>query len=64
MIILGHHCVAILLAKMPIWAPFSQSMCTSSFYINLWSWSMISYVFYSSFSLHDSLENAISEHLE
>ena len=25
---------------------------------------MISYVFDSSFSLHDSLENAISEHLE
>ena len=25
---------------------------------------MISYVFYSSFSLHDSLKNAISEHLE
>ena len=28
MIMLGHHCVAILLAKMLIWAPFSQSMCT------------------------------------
>ena len=27
-IILGHHCVAILFAKMLILAPFSQSMCT------------------------------------
>ena len=35
MIILGHHCVAILLALMLIWAPFSQSMCTFSFCINL-----------------------------
>ena len=34
MIILGHHCVAILLAKILIWAPFSQSMCTFSFCIN------------------------------
>ena len=28
------------------------------------TWSMISYAFYSSFILHDSLENAISEDLE
>ena len=34
MIILSHHCVAILLAKMLIWTPFSQSMCTFSFCIN------------------------------
>ena len=34
MIILGHHCAAILLTKMLIWAPFSQSMCTFSFCIN------------------------------
>ena len=34
MIILGHHCVAILLAKMLIWAPFSQLMCTFSFCIS------------------------------
>ena len=27
-IILGHLCVPILLAKMLIWAPFLQSMCT------------------------------------
>ena len=30
MIILGYHCVAILLAKMLIWAHFSHSMCTFS----------------------------------
>ena len=30
MIILGHHYVTILLAKMLFWAPFSQSMCTVS----------------------------------
>ena len=34
MIILGHHCVAVLLAKMLIWAPFSQLMCTFSFCIS------------------------------
>ena len=34
MMILGHHVVAILLAKMLIWAPFSQSICTFSFCIN------------------------------
>ena len=34
-VILRHHCVAILLAKMLIWASFSQSMCTFSFWINL-----------------------------
>ena len=28
MIILGQHYVTILLAKMLIWEPFSQSMCT------------------------------------
>ena len=28
MIMLGHHCVAILLVKMLIWVPFLQSMCT------------------------------------
>ena len=28
MTILGHHCVATLLVKMLIWAPFSQLMCT------------------------------------
>ena len=33
MIKLGHR-LAILSAKMLIWAPFSQSMCTFSFYIN------------------------------
>ena len=33
-IILGHHCVAILLAKMLIWGPFWQSMCTFSSCIN------------------------------
>ena len=27
MIILGHHCVVIVLAKMLIWAPFSHSIC-------------------------------------
>ena len=32
--ILGHQCVAILLVKMLIWAPFSQSMCSFSFCIN------------------------------
>ena len=31
MIILGHHCVVIWLAKMLIWAFFSQSRCTFSF---------------------------------
>ena len=36
MIILGHHYVTILLAKMLIWAPFSQPMCTFYFYINPW----------------------------
>ena len=34
MIILDHHFVAILLAKMLIWAPFSQSRCTIFFCIN------------------------------
>ena len=34
MIVLGHHCVAILLANMLIWAPFAQSMSTFSFCIN------------------------------
>ena len=33
-VILGHHFVAILLAKMLVWAPFSQLMCTFSFSIN------------------------------
>ena len=32
---LGHHYVTILLAKMLIWAPFSQSMCTFYFCIYL-----------------------------
>ena len=32
--ILGHHYGEILLAKMLIWAPFSQSMYTFSFCIN------------------------------
>ena len=36
MIVLGHHYVAILLAKMLIWARFSQLMCTFSFFINPW----------------------------
>ena len=36
MMILGHHCVAILLVKMLIWTPFSQSMWTFSFCINPW----------------------------
>ena len=36
MIIMGHQCVAILLAKMLIWAPFSQSMCAFSLCINTW----------------------------
>ena len=36
MAILVHHLVAILLAKMLIWAPFSQSTSTLSFCINLW----------------------------
>ena len=31
---LDHHCAVILLAKMLISAPFSQSMCTFSFCIN------------------------------
>ena len=34
MIILEHHCVTVLLAKILIWAPFSQSMCAFSFCIN------------------------------
>ena len=34
MIILVHHHVAILLAKILTWAPFSQSMCAFSFCIN------------------------------
>ena len=34
MIILVHHFVEILLAKILIWAPFSQSMCAFSFCIN------------------------------
>ena len=33
MIILGHHFVAILFAKILIWAPVSQSMCAFSFCI-------------------------------
>ena len=37
MIILAHHCVAILLANILIWAPFAQSMSTFSFCINPWS---------------------------
>ena len=37
MIILGHHYVTILLAKMLIWAPFSQLMCTFYFCINPWN---------------------------
>ena len=37
MIILGHCYVTILLAKILIWAPFLQSMCTFSFCINPWS---------------------------
>ena len=36
MIILSHHCVRMLLARMLIWASFSQSMCTFSFCINHW----------------------------
>ena len=32
--ILGHHYATILLAKMLIWAPFSQSMCAFYFCIN------------------------------
>ena len=32
-IILSYYCVAILLAKMVLWAPFSQLMCTFSFCI-------------------------------
>ena len=36
MIILGHPCVAILLEKMLMWAPFSQSMCSFSLCINPW----------------------------
>ena len=36
MIILSHHCVAILLAKMLIWGPFSPLTCTFSFCINPW----------------------------
>ena len=36
MIILGHHYITVLLAKMLIQAPFSQSMCTFSFCINSW----------------------------
>ena len=35
MIILGHHSVAILLAKILIWAPFLQLMSTFPFCINL-----------------------------
>lgn len=34
MVILGHHFVTILLAKMLIWTPFSQSTFTFSFCIN------------------------------
>ena len=34
LIMLGHHCVAILSAKMLIWAPFSHLLRASSFYIN------------------------------
>ena len=34
MIILGHHCLVSLLAKMLIWAHFLQSMCAFSFCIN------------------------------
>ena len=36
MVIVEHHYVTILLAKMLIWALFSQSMCTSYFCINPW----------------------------
>ena len=36
LIMLGHCCVTILLAKMLIWESFSQSMCTFSFCINTW----------------------------
>ena len=34
MIILGYYYVAILFAKILIWPPFLQSMCTFSFCIN------------------------------
>ena len=30
---IGHHCVAILLAEILLWAPFSQSICTFSFFL-------------------------------
>ena len=33
MMILSYYYVAILLAKMALWAPFSQLMCTFSFCI-------------------------------
>ena len=36
--ILDHHFDAILLAKLLMWAPFSQSMCTLSFRINPWGY--------------------------
>ena len=35
MIILGHPYVTLLLAKMLIWVPFSQTICTFYFRINL-----------------------------
>ena len=34
LIILGPHCVAILVAKMLVWVPFSRSMSVLSFCIN------------------------------
>ena len=40
MIILEHHYVTVLLAKILIWAPFSQLMCIFSFCINP-SWSCL-----------------------
>ena len=36
MIILGHYYVTVLLAKMLIWAPFSQLMCTFYFCVKPW----------------------------
>ena len=38
MIILGHHYVTISLAKMLIWAPLSQPMCTFYLSINPWAY--------------------------
>ena len=51
MIILNHHCVVILLAKILLWARFLQSMRIFSFYINPWQFLLKKYGAYISHEL-------------